>query len=425
VSRYVDPEFPDIPAAVNNVADLSRLLTASTGSALAEHQCSVLTDPEHSAQVGQVVATAAREADDVLLLYFAGHGVVDQRGRLYLALSGTSRDHPEWSSVSFATLRDELIASPARARILILDCCFSGRAFEAMGASSSLVDGQIDIQGTYTIASSARNEPSVAPEGHRHTAFTAALLSTATNIGLTLDQLYQKIDQTLHRDGYPRPQRRTVNIAGELRLFTPPAARPVSGGDTSSIAPITDQTTSSDADADENFENGRRFADQNNLTEAENSWRLAASQGHTGAMNNLANLLDAQGQAREAHAWYRKSAEGGNVDAMGNLAMLLHQIKRVNDAELWWRRAAESGDADAMYNLAIMLDKSRHLDEALTWYRRAAEADHTDAMHNLAIRLRYRGQLTEATTWWQRAGHRQAQRTSEKLRGLVPRKQSR
>ncbi|MGY2124282.1 caspase family protein [Nocardia gipuzkoensis] len=239
VSRYVDPEFPDIPAAVNNVVDLYRLLTASTGSALAERQCSVLTDPEHSAQVGQVVATAAREADDVLLVYFAGHGVVDRRGRLFLALSGTSRDHPEWSSVPFATLRDELIASPARARILILDCCFSGRAFEAMGASSSLVDGQIDIQGTYTIASSARNEPSVAPEGHRHTAFTAALLSTATNIGLTLDQLYQKVDQTLHRDGYPRPQRRTVNIAGELRLFTPPAARPVSGGDTS-IAPITD-----------------------------------------------------------------------------------------------------------------------------------------------------------------------------------------
>ncbi|WP_324197858.1 caspase family protein [Nocardia abscessus] len=239
VSRYVDPEFPDIPAAVNNVVDLYRLLTASTGSALAERQCSVLTDPEHSAQVGQVVATAAREADDVLLVYFAGHGVVDRRGRLFLALSGTSRDHPEWSSVPFATLRDELIASPARARILILDCCFSGRAFEAMGASSSLVDGQIDIQGTYTIASSARNEPSVAPEGHRHTAFTAALLSTATNIGLTLDQLYQKVDQTLHRDGYPRPQRRTVNIAGELRLFTPPATRPVSGGDTS-IAPITD-----------------------------------------------------------------------------------------------------------------------------------------------------------------------------------------
>lgn len=422
VSRYIDPEFPDIPAALNNVADLARLLTASTGSSLPESQCSVLTDPEHNTQVGKTVAAAAREADDVLLVYFAGHGVVDRRGRLYLALSGTSRDEPEWSSVPFAMLRDELISSPARARILILDCCFSGRAFEAMGASSSLVDGQIDIQGTYTIASSARNEPSIAPGGHRHTAFTAALLSTATHAGLTLDQLYRKVDQALHRDGYPRPQRRTVNIAGELRLFTPPALVPVSGGD-ASIAPIIDSPTGSGTDGDALFESGRRFADQGDLPQAESSWRRAASQGHAGAMKNLANLLDAQGQAREAHEWYGEAAERGNVEAMGNLAMLLYQVKRVSDAELWWRRAAESGNTDAMYNLALMLDKSRHLDEALTWYRRAAEAEHTDAMHNLAIRLRYRGQLAEATTWWKRAGHQRAQRASEKLRGPISRKQ--
>ncbi|MFI9509029.1 tetratricopeptide repeat protein [Nocardia sp. NPDC052566] len=422
VSRYIDPEFPDIPAALNNVADLARLLTASTGSALAEKQCSVLTDPEHNTQVGKAVASAAREAEDVLLVYFAGHGVVDKRGRLYLALSGTSRDEPEWSSVPFATLRDELLASPARARILILDCCFSGRAFEAMGAPSSLVDGQIDIQGTYTIASSARNEPSVAPEGHRHTAFTAALLSTATNTNLTLDQLYQKIDQALHRDGYPRPQRRSINIAGELRLFTPPTLRPTPGAP--SITPIINHPTGADGDTDELFENGRRFVLQGNLPQAESSWRLAASLGHIGAMNNLADLLDTQGQAREAHEWYREAAERGNVEAMGNLAVLLHQVKRVSDAELWWRRAAQSGNTDAMYNLALLLDKSRHPEEALTWYRRAAESGHTDAMHNLAIRLRYRGQLPEATTWWQRAGHRRVQRTSEKLRGPVSRKQS-
>ncbi|MCU1648302.1 MAG: hypothetical protein JWN03_8577 [Nocardia sp.] len=423
VSRYIDPEFPDIPAAGNNVADLARLLTAPSGSALAKSQCDVRTDPEHNTEVGTAVASAAREAKGVLLVYFAGHGVVDRRGRLYLALTGTSRDHPEWSSVPFATMRDEIIASPARTRILILDCCFSGRAFEAMGTPSSLIDGQIDIQGTYTIASSAKNEPSIAPEGHRHTAFTAALLSAATTTGLTLDQLYQKIDQTLHRDGYPRPQRRSVNVAGELCLFTPPDVRPLSSGDVS-IAPIIERPAGPGIDVDMLFECGRRFADQGDLRQAESVWRQAASQGHTGAMNNLANLLHGRGQARQAHVWYGEAAERGNVDAMGNLAILLHQIQQLRDAELWWRRAAEAGNTDAMYNLAIMLDKSRHLDEALTWYQRAAEADHTDAMHNLAIRLRYRGQISEATTWWQRAGHQRAQRTNEKLRGPVSQRQS-
>ena len=415
VSRYVDPGFTDIPAARNNVDDLARLLTASTSSALAGHQCSVVTDPEDSAQVGRVVSAAAREAHDVLFVYFAGHGLVDRRGQLYLALTGTSRDHPEWSSVPFATLRDEIIASPARARILILDCCFSGRAIEAMSASSSLIDGQIDIQGTYTIASSGRNVWSVAPEGHRRTAFTAALLSTATVAGLSLDQLYQKVEQALHRQGYPRPQRRAVNVAGDLRLFTPPALRPISG-DSASVERIIGQPST---EAVRLFQDGQGFMDQDDLAQAENSWRLAALQGHSGAMHNLANLVMARGQAREAHDWYRKAAEGGNVDAMCALASLLDKIRLVDDAERWWRRAAECGNTDAMYNLAIRSDKSGYPEAALTWYRQAAEADQTDAMHNLAIRLRDHGLLTEATTWWQRAGHKRAQGSTEKLRGQV------
>jgi hypothetical protein len=63
-----------------------------------------------------------------LLVYYAGHGLVDQRGRLYLAVTGSDSAHPEWSSIPFATLRENLVAARARAHF-ILDCCFSGRAF--------------------------------------------------------------------------------------------------------------------------------------------------------------------------------------------------------------------------------------------------------------------------------------------------------
>ncbi|MFC9434457.1 tetratricopeptide repeat protein [Nocardia sp. NPDC057030] len=417
VSQYDDIEFPDIPAALNNVADLERLLTAPAGGGLAENHCHVLTNPD-STEVGLAVGSAVREAEDVLLVYYAGHGVVDRRGQLYLALPGSNKEQPKWSSVPFSTLRDDLVGSRARTRILILDCCFSGRAFEAMSTTSTLVQGQIDIQGTYTIASSARTEPSVAPEGHRHTAFTAALLSAAANPDLTLDELYRTVDQILLRNGYPRPQRRSVNVAGDLRLFTTSSIRPVTEG---TIAASTATPTDSPR---ETFERGKVRAEAGDLPQAEILWRSAALQGHTGAMNNLANLLHTQKKIREAHDWWRKAAEQGNAEAMGNLANLLHEIKHFGDAESWWRRAADVGNTDAMYNLAIMLDKSMLFDDALTWYRHAAEAGHPDAMHNLAIRLRYRGQLPEAATWWQRAGHKRAQRANEKLRGLTSKRQS-
>ncbi|MGW4071653.1 caspase, EACC1-associated type [Nocardia grenadensis] len=411
VSRYTDSRLHDIPAARTNVEDMARALTAP-GSAFAEEYCQVLTDPGQPTQIGRTLTTAARDARDVLLVYYTGHGVVAQGGRLYLALPDTDDNHPEWSSVPFATLRDTLAHSRARTRVLILDCCYSGRAFEAMSSSAAVIDGQIDIQGTYTITSSSRNETSEAPEGHRHTAFTGALLRAAADTGLTLDELFWRADDILHRSGRPRPQRRSVNIAGELRLFSAPVRRP------------TPETIASEpgtaADSRALFEHGLHCSDQGDAAQAESAWRRAAAQGHPGAMNNLANLLVTRKQLRDAQDWYRKAAELGNAEATGNLANLLNETQFVEEAELYYRRAAEAGNTDAMYNLAVMLDRAFHFDDAITWYRHAAEADHRDAMHNLAIRLRYRGQATEADTWWRRAGHTRAQRTGDKPRGHIP-----
>lgn len=41
----------------------------------------------------------------------------------------------------------------------------------------------------------------------------------------TLDQLYGKVDQILHQNRQPRPQRRSVDVAGALRMFTAPPHR--------------------------------------------------------------------------------------------------------------------------------------------------------------------------------------------------------
>ncbi|MCX4095852.1 hypothetical protein [Nocardia sp. alder85J] len=85
------------------------------------------------------------------------------RGRLPLALTISDPDRIRWTTVPFEALREEILDSRARARILILDRCFAGRAFEAMSDLSSPVAGQTDVRGTYTIASSSsRNETSFA-----------------------------------------------------------------------------------------------------------------------------------------------------------------------------------------------------------------------------------------------------------------------
>lgn len=314
VSRYTD--LPGIPAATNNVADLAKLLTSSSGGAIAANNCTVVRNPSDVAQLGAAVSTAARQAHDVLIVYYSGHGVVDHRGQLYLTLTGSNRDGITWNGVPFDTLRRELLASPAHARILILDCCFSGRAFEAMSDASSLIEGQVDIYGTYTITSSDRNEPSEAPVGHRHTAFTAALLEAAEDTSRTLDQLYTTLEQILARRGYPKPHRRSVESAGSLRLFASsflPSTNPVPA--------VADSGPHSDLRSELDW------------------WYRAAEAGDTNAMYNLAIAFDETRNFSRAITWYRRAAEGGHTDAMHNLAIRLRYANETIEATTWWQRA--------------------------------------------------------------------------------------
>lgn len=124
-------------------------MTAPATGVLPPEHCVTVADPATGTEAGSALARVAQEATDPLLIYYGGHGLVDDRGRLHLALPGTEATHPRWSALPFETLREELADSPAAIRVLILDCCFYGRAIEAMTGAHGAVSGQIDIAGTY------------------------------------------------------------------------------------------------------------------------------------------------------------------------------------------------------------------------------------------------------------------------------------
>lgn len=67
-----------------------------------------------------------RKRDDLLLLYFSGHGVLNEHGYLYLATKDTEREFLSATAIPANFITDEMDRSHSRRQVLILDCCHSG-----------------------------------------------------------------------------------------------------------------------------------------------------------------------------------------------------------------------------------------------------------------------------------------------------------
>ena len=99
--------------------------------AIAGFDVTMLVNQPHYV-VGEAIADfyGAAGREDLTLLYFTGHGIKDDEGRLYLAMTNTRRAALMFTAISGAQLNDAMDASRSRRKVLILDCCYSG-AFPA------------------------------------------------------------------------------------------------------------------------------------------------------------------------------------------------------------------------------------------------------------------------------------------------------
>ncbi|MHB6911640.1 hypothetical protein [Streptomyces sp. DB-54] len=95
--------------------------------------------PKDQASVGAALSQAVRESEALLLVYYCGHGLLAEAGLLHFALTGTDTENVSFSAIHLDLVKRMVGGARAKARVLVLDCCFSGQA----GRSSrltSLVD---------------------------------------------------------------------------------------------------------------------------------------------------------------------------------------------------------------------------------------------------------------------------------------------
>lgn len=217
----------DLPAVAENLKRLPEVLADPAFGWLTPATFTTMLDAPNQLAIYDALATQARSATDTLLVYYSGHGALNRQNELHLCPATVRPDALSPSALAYQDVRDIVSDSPARRRIVILDCCFSGRAITMSGADAN---PRLEIEGTYVLTATTSNRQALSPAGQRYTAFTGALIDLlAAGIPegpefLTFATLFPHLSASLSRRAMPQPWQQGTGTIENLALIRNPAS---------------------------------------------------------------------------------------------------------------------------------------------------------------------------------------------------------
>jgi hypothetical protein len=255
-ASYEDSRFPAVPNATTSLRAMHNMLIDPHLGDWCDNQVTVIDDPSDCRRLAQDVRRIAKNTTGALLLYFVGHGTLTPTGELILALTDTDFDDPDVTGLEFTRIRAALIDSPARVKIVILDCCYSGREINILGLAADLAN-HTEVRGAYTLTAADRAADAGRSGGC--TEFTGQFLNLI-HAGLpdrppvlTFADLYPHLRRRLAAANMPTPNQRGTDTAEHYPVAHNRAAQPnakadppprTSGEQATSSAPRTTRPAS-------------------------------------------------------------------------------------------------------------------------------------------------------------------------------------
>ncbi len=138
-SVYDDANYSALVAPRADVEALSRVLCGADIGGFDEVK-PLFDEPVHTITLEVERFFNRKQPDDLLLLYFSGHGDLAKWGSLYLIGKNTQQGLLASTAISSTFIKEVMDSSQSRRQVLILDCCHSG-AF-ARGAKGSTPAGE-------------------------------------------------------------------------------------------------------------------------------------------------------------------------------------------------------------------------------------------------------------------------------------------
>ncbi len=183
VSEY-EPGLKPLPAAVKDLDAMKDVLLHPDMGGFAESDILLLKNPNRQEMEESIEALFAnRQKDDLVLLFFSGHGIKDDQGRLYLSTSKTRKNLQgelvRATAVPANIVQESMSKSRSKRQVVILDCCFSGAFAEGMLAKD---DGSVDVksqlggEGRAILTSSTSTQYSFEQQGSDLSVYTRFLI---------------------------------------------------------------------------------------------------------------------------------------------------------------------------------------------------------------------------------------------------------
>jgi TIR domain/Caspase domain len=200
---------------------------------------------ESGASVRKAVARFydQRHRDDLLLLYFSGHGVKDEQGHLYLALRDTESKLLAGTAIETAFISGRMDRSFSKRQLLVLDCCHSGAFAHGTKAAQGVSVGTAEAfegTGLGRVILTATDSTQYAWEGDQvigdapNSLFTHFLIKGLKTGAadrnedgvVTVDELYDYVrEQVVNSTPRQTPHKWTYQQQGEIVLAQNPVAK--------------------------------------------------------------------------------------------------------------------------------------------------------------------------------------------------------
>ncbi|MFH8401060.1 type VII secretion protein EccCb [Streptomyces anulatus] len=215
---YVDPGLNQLRSPVRGAGELEGLLKDESVGRF-DSVRTLTNRPKEEVEQRIESLLSNRAPDDLVLLYLSCHGIRNDTGRLFFATVGTDLSRPHTTAVRADLIHQLLDECEARAKIVLLDCCYSGLFHRGSPMSPAPIDVKAALAGRGTFVITASTSLEYAYEGDQLTldnSFPSARFTAAVNEGLrtgqadldhdgviTPDELYTYVHAAVVNQGGP------------------------------------------------------------------------------------------------------------------------------------------------------------------------------------------------------------------------------